>query len=105
MQNLPQILAAIRREFNRTLGDKLETIYLYGSQARGDALADSDIDILAVIRGDFDYADLLELTSPAVSSLSLENDTVISRAFISKEQFDHENSPFLINVRREGIAI
>jgi len=38
-----------------------------------------------------------------VSALSLEYDMVISRAFVSKEQFERERSPFLLNVRREGV--
>ena len=35
----------------------------------------------------------------------LEHETVISRVFISAEQFFAEHSPLLLNVRREGIAL
>jgi hypothetical protein len=37
--------------------------------------------------------------------LSLENDVVISRVFISKSKFDQENTPFLMNVHREAIPV
>ncbi len=105
MQNLPEILATLRSDFEQILGSRLEAIYLYGSQARGDAQPVSDIDILAVIRGNFNHLELLEMTSPITCGLSLENDVVISSAFISHDRFKNEKSPFVLNVKREGIAI
>jgi len=105
MTNLADILAALRREFSQILGDQFEALYLYGSQARDEAHAGSDIDVLVVVRGEFDYADLLAKTSPVVARLSLDNEVVISRVFISRARFDHEQSPFLLNVRREAVAV
>lgn len=105
MKNLSEILSTLRRDFDHILGKRLEAIYLYGSQARGDAQAGSDIDILAVIRGSFNHLELLEETSQVTCGLSLENDVVISSAFISRDRFENENSPFVLNVKREGIAI
>jgi predicted nucleotidyltransferase len=102
---LTTILRNLQDEFSKILGEKLDTILLFGSQARGDARVDSDIDVLVVIRGDFDYGDLIKRTSGIVSELSLQNDITISRAFISKEHFEHDQNPFLLNVRREGIRI
>jgi predicted nucleotidyltransferase len=100
-----KILSVIRSEFSKILGEALDQIILYGSPARGDARPDSEIDILVVINGEVDYAQLLRQTSEINSRLSLENDIVISRAFISKERYLNEFSPFILNVRREGIAI
>ncbi|MCJ7703518.1 MAG: hypothetical protein MUO62_18200, partial [Anaerolineales bacterium] len=74
-------------------------------QVRGEAHAGSDIDVLAVVQEEFDYAELLAQTSAIVAQLSLENDVVISRVFVSKVRFDQEQSPFLLNVRREAVAI
>jgi hypothetical protein len=37
--------------------------------------------------------------------MSLENDVVISRAFVSKKEYKEKQSPFLINVRREGVVV
>lgn len=95
----------VRREFARILGSQFEGAYLFGSRARADARVDSDIDVLVVVRDDFDYGELIRRTSDAVSTLSLRHDAVISRAFVSKERFEREQSPFLLNVRREAMAL
>ena len=103
--HLSIILKALQNEFSKILGEKLDAILLFGSQARGDARVDSDIDILVIINGEFNYGDLISDTSEAVSNLSLENDVVISRVFVSKDHFEHDRNPFLLNVHREGIRI
>ena len=102
---LTKILETLRQEFSQALGDQLEGILLFGSRARGEERPDSDIDVLVIVRSEFDYNYLIKRTSPIVSALSLQYDVVISRAFISKERFEQEQSPFLLNVRREGLAI
>lgn len=101
MQNLSDILSTLRRDFEQILGKRLEAIYLYGSQARGDAQPDFDIDILAVIHGNINHMELLEETSPVTCGLSLENDVVITSIFISHDRFENEKSPFVLNVKRE----
>jgi predicted nucleotidyltransferase len=102
---LRKILKELHSEFSIILDERLDDILLFGSQARGDARVDSDIDILVIINGDFNYGDLIKRTSSIVSDLSLEYDVAISRAFMSKDHFEHDQDPFLLNVRREGVRI
>ncbi len=104
-KKLAKLLNQLSAELAQILCEKLERILLYGSYARGEARHDSDLDILIVIRGDFDYADMIRHTSELIARLSLDNDVVISRTFISKERFENECSPFTLNVQREGIPI
>lgn len=103
---LSVILQILRQELARVLEDRLEQVLLFGSQARGEARPGSDIDILLVIRdGEIDYRELFRRTSPIIATISLQYDVVISRAFVSQERFEREESPFLLNVRREGVPI
>ena len=99
------IVGEYRSRLKEILGDRLDSVVLYGSTARGDAGNDSDIDVLCIIRGEFDYGTLIELTSEAAGDLSLKYDVVIATAFVRSEEFQTRNTPFLMNVRREGVAV
>jgi len=44
-------------------------------------------------------------TSHMIAELSLEHNVVLSRAFVSADRFEQEQSPLLMNVRREGITV
>jgi len=104
-EQLTPLLHHLRRELALALGSQLDHVRLFGSRARGEARPESDIDLLVVVKGDVDYADLMRRTSTLVARISLQNDVVISRAFISKDQFERGQSPFLRNVRRESVAV
>ncbi|MCS6910805.1 MAG: nucleotidyltransferase domain-containing protein [Anaerolineales bacterium] len=100
-----QVLAELRTELSRVLGPQLDRLILFGSRARGEAQPDSDVDVLVVINGPVDYASLIPRTSEVVARLSLAHDLVISRTFVSCEDYASGQSPFLRNVRHEGIAL
>jgi predicted nucleotidyltransferase len=102
---LTAIVRELRRHFEILYGERLVRMMLFGSQARGDAEPESDIDVLVVLQGPVDPGEEIARTGEVTARLSLEHDVVISRVFISAEQFSEEQSPLLLNVRREGIHV
>jgi predicted nucleotidyltransferase len=103
--NLKKILKEYRQRLSEILGNDLDAVILFGSQARGDAGSGSDIDVLCVMKTPFDYGDLISRTSVATAELSLEHDVVISRVFVTREAYASPNSPFLMNVHKEQVAV
>jgi predicted nucleotidyltransferase len=104
--NRPQlqiILHKVKQSLSKFYQDQLEKIILYGSQARGDATEYSDIDILVVLKSTINPYDEIDKTSEIIADLCLEYDVVISRHFISSEKFENQNTPFIYNVKKEGI--
>jgi predicted nucleotidyltransferase len=99
------ILELLKMGFLQIYGDQVHNILLYGSRARGDEKTDSDIDILIVLKDEFNYLEMLKRSDDLAASISLENDVVISRAFVSEKDYKERQTPFLMNVRREAIAV
>ena len=105
---LTTIATCIAGKAKEVLRDKLHAVVLYGSYARGDYDAESDVDImvladiprecLAAYKNDF-----IALSS----ALGLEYDVVITITLKDTETFYRylEAVPFYKTVQREGIRI
>lgn len=102
-ESVKKILTQLRDSLRDMYGDRLVKLVLFGSVARGDDAEGSDIDILVVLKGDVNPGEEIRRTGHVASEISLMHDVVISFAFISQERYESEQSPLLLNVRREGI--
>ena len=105
MVKLRHILGEFRRGLEALYGSRLAEVVLFGSQARNDASADSDIDVMIVLRGAVDSNKEIPRVSPLASALSLQHDVVISCVYIAEAGFRRDESPLLLNVRREGVLV
>ena len=99
------IMLELQRALKDIYGDRLVRIMLFGSHARGDASPGSDVDALIVLKGAVKPGNEIARTGGIASELSLEHDIVISCTFVSAERYETEQSPLLINVRRDGVAV
>ncbi len=99
------ILAELRVQLEQLYGDRLERLVLYGSQARGDAEPDSDIDVLVVLRGEVSPGEETARISDARAAICLKHNVVICCAYVSADRYASGQSPLLLNVRREGVPV
>jgi predicted nucleotidyltransferase len=98
-------LPAIRDAVQTALAAIQCHVYLYGSRARGDAAPDSDYDVLVVVDDTRVDSTLRRKVQDAVYPLSLANDTVITTQIMEAARYRSERSPFLLNIRREAVAL
>ena len=99
------VIKELRRRLEALYGSRLVRMVLYGSHARGYAEPGSDIEVLVVLQGPVSPREEIARTGDIIASLSLKHGVVLSRAFVSSDRFEHEQSPLLVNVRREGVAV
>jgi len=99
------IMLEMQQALKDIYGERIVRIMLFGSHARGDAEPGSDIDALIVLKGAVKPGEEIARTGGIASELSLKHDVVISCTFVSAARYETEQSPLLINVRREGVAV
>ena len=97
---LDETEAALRRIY----GDRFLGLVLFGSHARGSAVQGSDIDLLLLLRESEGIRERRHYAE-TVAELSLRHDTVISLVPMEIEEYRLGKTPFLLNVRREGIRL
>ena len=99
----PEIVRQIQQTMRQT--EPSATTILYGSEARGDARADSDIDLLILLEGDKRDLKRESLISGALYDLQLSTGVLISPMIMLRKQWENRpfKTPFYINVMNEGI--
>lgn len=105
MKNLEKIITEFHQALENLYGDKLIKLVLYGSQARGEATEDSDIDIMVVLKSPVSPGDEIFYMGEVKNQINLKYDQFISVFPISEEDFFRKNTPLLDNVRREGVVL
>jgi predicted nucleotidyltransferase len=99
-----ELLDGLKDGLLRLYGERLDGVYLYGSYARGEANAESDLDLLVVLREVPDYSDEIERTSELIASMALHYDVSVSRVFVSRTDWERAGGPFLSTVRQDAVA-
>ena len=99
------VVDRIRKEAHK-MGPEVHTI-LYGSEARGDARPDSDIDLLVLVDKDkLTYDDKDSIIAPFYD-IELESGIIISTLILPRKEWESRPflTPFQYNVNKEGIIL
>lgn len=99
----PEVVKQIKEIVRRS--EPTATIILYGSEARGDARPDSDIDVLILLEGDQRSLKREDDIAGALYELELSSGTPISPMIMLRRQWENRpfKTPFYVNVMNEGI--
>lgn len=86
-------------------GPQFKGLVLYGSTARGHADAASDIDLLVLLSGPFDYFWGLRRIVDLLYPIQLETDRLVSAKPAAVEEFEVGSTRLYRNARREGVLL
>ena len=101
----PEIVRQIKQAIYQT--DPTATAILYGSEARGDARPDSDIDVLVLLEGDKRDLHRESEMSGALYEVELSSGVLVSPMIMLRSQWENRpfKTPFYINVMNEGVKL
>lgn len=99
-------LNAYRQTLTEQFPNLVEEIIIFGSKARGTGTADSDLDLLVVIReGDWRLKDAV--AQPG-DRLAVGTDVVPSIIVLTRAEWEthrERQAPFWLTVTRDGVAV
>jgi predicted nucleotidyltransferase len=105
MTDLNRILGQLKEGLLAIYGDRLRGLRLFGSSARNEAVEGSDVDVALILDAFEDSWKEIERTGDLVARICLENNMVISLLPIRERDWRERQSPLLINIRRENVAV
>ena len=86
-------------------GDQLRQLVLFGSQARGDAERDSDVDLLVVLEGPVDPYREARRTSGVVVDTATYDGIALSLTHLSASEWADPRRSFVRNARHDGVQL
>ncbi len=99
------IARAAADDLRRLYRARLRQVILFGSWARGDALPESDIDLLVVLDKVADRWQELRRIDEVLWRHSYQNDTVVSALVVAEWELANTVTPALIRARGEGLVL
>ena len=100
-----EMVREIRTRLEPLYGERLTGVVLYGSEARGEAGPDSDIDVLVLLSGPVDYAGELRRTIHALYPLTLQWGRPVTPKVVCDADYERAQDPLYQRAHREGVAV
>ena len=99
------VLRQCRARLKAHYGDRLAAVVLYGSEARGEATPDSDIDLLVLLHGPFERLKELRAIVDVLYPLQLESNRLLSARPAAVKDYERGSLQLYRNAKRDGIAV
>jgi predicted nucleotidyltransferase len=103
-QKIKRLINQIKAHLMKMYGGKIKKVILYGSYVRGEATSDSDIDILVLVDQSVNPFEVRESLSDLLFDILLEEGELVSVIAVPEDFFENYNSPFMLNVKKEGVT-
>jgi Uncharacterised protein family (UPF0158)/Nucleotidyltransferase domain len=100
-----EIARGVAQDLRRLYGDRLTSVLLFGSWARGDAHPESDIDLLVVLDRVDSVWDELRRMEPVLWRHSFDNDTVVTALPVAQKDVKEQSRPVLVRAQAEGLLV
>jgi len=97
------LISRIKEHLTKMYGAGIKKVILYGSYVRGEATKDSDIDLL-VLGESLDLFEVRESLSDLLFDILLDEGELVSVIVVPESLYENYNSPFMLNVRKEGLV-
>ena len=104
-QQLAILLKDLKASLVNLYGDRLFAMILFGSQARGEATPDSDIDVMAVLNDPVNVAEEIYRMSDIRYRFLNDYGELVSIIPTNKSKFLASTSSLIRVVKREGIKV
>ncbi|GAB2559507.1 nucleotidyltransferase domain-containing protein [Spirosoma areae] len=102
---LHRLSQEVKQVLTELYGDRLDRVILYGSYARGDFHAESDVDYLVVLTdGTVQAGKEVRRMAPIIGSLSLKYDIEVSVFPVAASKYTSGYTLFYQSVEQEGIT-
>jgi predicted nucleotidyltransferase len=98
-----ELLRRAKATLQEAFGKRLRGVILYGSEARGTAAADSDIDLLVLLEGPVDHWEDAGRCIHALYPLVLELERPVHAKPVDVRKYMSQKWPLYRRARREGI--
>lgn len=100
-----EVLSDMRARLQAAFGERLKGVVLYGSQARGDASEDSDVDLLVLLDEPIRLGRDLETIVGALYGVQLQIDEPIHALPVSVHSYDSGSWALYRNAQQEGVRV